>query len=281
MTREKRQALLGCWYGLLSVVFLCAVFVAAPARAEDAPAAIAQGFTMNGEQTPGAIVSFADGSKSGNVKLANSASAEKLAGVISQKPLVELSGGEEQAQVVISGMALVLVSDVNGTMKYGDKIAPSPVSGVGMKATASGLVLGTAAGDFSAIQQVAERKIRNKDGVEQTVKIGLLPVQINVSYYQAPDDDRSILPPFLQQFINTVAGKPVGLIRSIIALLLLVAGLGGIAVLIYASVRSSIISIGRNPLSAPAVHRSLLEVGAIAVGVLLVVVIAVYLVLAI
>lgn len=266
---------------LLLVAFVFVGLVAVPALAADDTAAISQGFKTEGEVTPGAIVSFTDKSKNGAVKAANIDSADRLAGVVARKPLVELSGGTQQTQVVISGTVLALVSTINGSVSYGDKIAASPISGVGMKATESGLIVGTVAQDFSAAQQVTERKVRDRKGVEQTVKIGLLPVQVNVSYYRAPDDDQTILPAFLQQFVNAVAGRPVGLMRALIALALLVTGFGAATVLIYASVRSSIISIGRNPLSAPAVHRSLFEVGAMSGGILLVMVIAVYLVLAI
>lgn len=252
-----------------------------PVFAADDTAAISQGYEAEGEVTPGTIVSFTDKSKNGAVIAANVDSADRLVGVVARNPLVELSGSALQTQVVINGTVLVLVSTINGTVSYGDKIAASPISGVGMKATESGLVVGTVAQDFSGAQQVTERKVYDRDGVEQTVKIGLLPVQVNVSYFRAPEDDQTVLPAFLQQFVNAVAGRPVGLIRALIALALLITGFGAAAVLIYASVRSSIISIGRNPLSAPAVHRSLFEVGAMSGGILLVMVIAVYLVLAI
>lgn len=269
------------WGMLLLAALVFVGFASVPTSAADDTAAISQGYKTEGEVTPGTIVSFTDKSKTGAVAAANIDSADRLVGVVARNPLVELSGGALQTQVVINGTVLVLVSTINGTVSYGDKVAASPISGVGMKATESGLVLGTVAKDFSEAQQITERKVRDRKGNMQTVKIGLLPVQVNISYYRAPDDDQTILPAFLQQFVNAVAGRPVGLIRALIALALLVTGFGAAAVLIYASVRSSIISIGRNPLSAPAVHRSLFEVGAMSGGILLVMVIAVYLVLAI
>jgi hypothetical protein len=281
MSHEKRQSYVAKWGMLLLATLVFVGLMSAPTQAADDTAAISQGFKTEGEVTPGAIVSFTDKSKTDAVKAANIDTADRIVGVVARKPLVELSGSAQQTQVVINGTVLVLVSTINGNVSYGDKITASPISGVGMKATESGLVVGTIAQDFSAAQQVTERKVRDRKGIEQTVKIGLLPVQVNVSYYRAPDDDQTILPAFLQQFVNAVAGRPVGLIRALIALALLVIGFGASAVLIYASVRSSIISIGRNPLSAPAVHRSLFEVGAMSGGILLVMVIAVYLVLAI
>lgn len=270
----------GAWTVLAVLCFVLLGFGAMRvAAASDETAAISQGFLVDGDVVPGAIVSFAGTTKTGAVQLAHRDNADRMVGVVSQKPLVELSGSAKQTQVVLSGTALVLVSTINGDIKYGDKIAASPLSGIGMKATASGSIVGTATQDFSAAQSVSERKVKDLKGNERTVKVGLLPLQIDVSYYRSPEDDQTVLPSFLQQFVNAVAGRPVGLIRSLIALFLLIAGFGGVAVLTYASVRSSIISIGRNPLSAPAVHRSLIEVGAMGFGILLVMVIAVYLVL--
>lgn len=268
------------WVTLLAVSLLACLSIL-PVSAADETAAISQGYIVHEDVIPGAIVSFADASKSGGVKLADRDNADKMLGVVSRRPLVELSGSAKQTQVVISGTTLVLVSTINGEIKYGDKIAASPLSGIGMKATSSGSIVGTASQDFSAATEVSERTVRDLKGAQRTVKVGLLPMQVNVSYYRAPEDDQTVLPSFLQQFVNAVAGRPVGLIRSLIALLLLVSGFGGVAILLYSSVRSSIISIGRNPLSAPAVHRSLFEVGAMGIGVLMVMLIAVYLVLVI
>ena len=266
---------------LLAVFAIAGLGVIPVLAADDDTAAISQGFSTDGEVTPGSLVSLADTTKSGVIQAANVENVDRLIGVVSKKPLVELSGQAGQTQVVISGTVLALVSDINGEVAYGDKITASPVSGVGMKATASGQVLGSASQAFSVAKEVSERTIRDRDGTERTIKIGLLPLQVNVSYYQAPDEDKTILPEFLQQFLNAIAGKDVSLMRSLLAFALLIAGFGSAAVLLYSSVRSSIISIGRNPLSAQAVHRSLFQVGATSIGILLVMLIAVYLVLVI
>jgi len=93
------------------------------------------------------------------------------------------------------------------------------------------------------------------------------------------DDEKSILPQFLINIAKSVAGRDVSVARVLIALLVLLAGIGSIAVVLYSSVRSSILSIGRNPLAASAVHKSLLEVSLLALGILLVMLGAVYLIL--
>ena len=240
--------------------------------------AISQGFkTTETDLAIGALVSLTSGSQS-TIQLGNTERINQLIGVVGDKPLLELSNNDKEVQVVISGTTSTLVSDINGDIKSGDKITASPINGVGMKASDSSLVVGTAQDDLGSTATTT-RTINDKSGQPQSVKVGSVPVQINVTYYVAPDDNNSFLPPFLQSLANTVAGKEVSAIRVLISSLVLVFGFASIAILLYSSIRSSIISIGRNPLSEGAVRKSLFEVGATALGILLVMLIAIYLVL--
>ena len=244
----------------------------------ESTAAISQGFkTSEANLAAGALVSLTAGSQS-TVQLTNTERVNQMIGVIGDRPLIELSNNDKEVQVVISGTTLALVSDINGDIRSGDKITASPINGVGMKANASSLVVGTAQDDLSTVKTTA-RTINDKQGQPQSLKVGAIPVQVNVTYYVAPDDKDSFLPPFLQSLANTVAGKEVSAIRVLISTIVLVFGFISIAVLLYSSIRSSIISIGRNPLSESAVRKSLFEVGATALGILLVMLIAIYLVL--
>lgn len=244
-------------------------------------AAISQGFQLRGDAVPGTLVSFIDDKDGGVVGLANVNNVEKLVGVVGEEQLVELSGKEGLTQVVTNGSTLALVSDINGPAKLGDKITASPLSGIGMKAVEAARVIGTAQHDFSEALQVTERQITDINGRDQTVRIGLVRVQVAASYYQPPENEKAFLPPVFQRFANVVTGRSIEPLRVLIAFAMLLAGFVGVGILLYSSVRSSIISIGRNPLSAKAVHRSLLEVGLTTFGVLLLTVIAVYLVLVI
>ena len=243
-------------------------------------AAISQGFqTSDTDITPGALVSLEEG-KQGVVHLANNERLSELTGVVADKPLIELSSSGKTVQVVTSGVTKTLVSDINGDVKAGDKITASPVNGVGMKATSNTQIVGIAQADLSSAS-VSERSIKEKDGTEQTIKISLVPTQINISYYVPQEEKKSIMPKFFQELANSIAGKDVSLMRMVVSALLLLLGIVSIAVLLSASIRSSIISIGRNPLSESAVHKSLLEVGGISIGILLVMLIAIYLILTI
>jgi hypothetical protein len=240
--------------------------------------AISQGFKTNEtDLATGALVSLTSGSQN-SIQLANTDRVNQLIGVIGDHPLIELSNSDKEAQVVINGTTIALVSDINGDVKTGDKITASPINGIGMKANTSSLIIGTAQAGLNSVSTTS-KTVKDKKGQPQSIKIGSVPVQINVTYYVAPEDKNAFLPPFLQSLANAVAGREVSPVRVLISSLVLIFGFVSIAVLLYSSIRSSIISIGRNPLSEGAVRKSLLEVGATSLGILLVMLIAIYLVL--
>lgn len=264
--------------GITLAIFF-AVFVAAPTLPTIAQntAAISQGFqTEDAGLEPGALVSF-ERSNNARVELANTDRLAQLVGVVSNNPLVSLSTGANEVQVVINGIAPVMVSNINGEVKAGDKITASPINGVGMKATSSSQVIGTAQEDFTA-NDSREVSVTDANQKNQRIRISTLLAQINVTY-AAQDTPQSFMPAFLQQLANSIAGREVSVLRIVIGLLLLLAGFIGAGILLFSSVQSSIISIGRNPLSEGAVHKSLLQVGLIAAAVLLATVLAVYTVL--
>lgn len=239
---------------------------------------ISQGFqTTDTNIVEGALVSLKPDTPN-TVELANTERADKLIGVVGENPLIELSDGANSVQVVTSGLTKVLVSNINGDIKSGDRLTASPIEGVGMKATQSGVVAGIAQDDLSTVE-TSERTITDKDGNSQIVKIGMIPIQVDTVFFAGNAVGSSFMPSAIQQLANNIAGHEVSAIRVLIASLLLLLLLVSVVVLLYSSVKSSIISIGRNPLSETAVHKSLLQVGLTVVGLLAFTVILVYLIL--
>lgn len=263
---------------VLSFLMLMVVFFAPSGlNAELQAAAIAQSFDTEGAKVvEGALVSLKSG-KPGVVELANTSNAHQLVGAVGEKPLVELGGSSSAAQVVTSGVAVVLASDIEGEIKTGDKITASPISGVGMKASSGVMVVGTAQADLASAE-TTEHFITDVNGNVHTVKVGLIPTQVDVAFY-SETGDRSYVPAFLQEFANAVAGKQVATIRVLIAVLILLLAFVSIAVLLYAAVKSSIISIGRNPLSEGSVRKGLWQAGLTVIGILIFTVVIVLLVL--
>lgn len=263
---------------LLAVCFgitLCSGTVVA---AEASGGAIAQGFNIDGtadDFVAGALVSTA-ASNAGHVQLATSGTAKRLVGIVGEKPLVALSDGTAKTQVVISGSTQVLVSDINGLIRAGDKITASPIAGVGMLAKSSDQIVGTAQSDFDVSQAAAEQ-VADAAGKAHDVHIGRVSLQIGVSFYQSPTS--GFIPPVVQGLADGIAGRPVSFIRIAVCTILLLLAVVSTTVLVYTSVRSGLISIGRNPLAAGAIRRQFLQIGVAVILVLGLVLLASYIIL--
>jgi hypothetical protein len=192
----------------------------------------------------------------------------RLTGVVGYKSLIELSKSESKGvQVVTSGVVAALVSDINGPVHKGDKITASPIAGVGMKATTSTLVIGAAQADLTSVT-VRSRSVTDKNGKKKDVAIGALPIEVQKGLYETSQDQGIFLLSGFQSAATRFTGHQVSLIRILIATFLILFLSVAVLILLYSAVRSSIISIGRNPLSADSVRKSLLQVGLIAVGAL-------------
>jgi translation elongation factor EF-1beta len=252
-------------------------FFAMPGQAQG-NSAIAQGFqTEDGGITAAALVSI-ERDNPNSIELSSADKASRLTGIVSNNPLIDLSDGGSSVQVVTSGLTFGLVTNLNGNIRNGDKITASPIEGVGMKATESTVVVGTAQGSLDDVE-TETRTIKDVNGNEKEVRIGLVPIQVSVAYYSVDVGKASFVPGFLQELANSVAGRNVSPIRVLVAALILLLLFVSVTVLLYSAVRSSIISIGRNPLSEGAVRKSLFEVALTVVAVLIFATLTIYLVL--
>ena len=262
----------------IPAIIACLFSVCLPAvAAAQGGASIGQTFpTKETNLAAGALVSMEHGSS--NIVLASIKNADRLVGITGASPLVEVSDGKGSAKVVTEGITSGLVSDINGDVKEGDRITASPIDGVGMKATQSTVVVGTAAADLSSVTP-SQRNIRDQDGNQRTVHIGVIPVRVSVAAYLVPAAQTSKAPAFLQDVANGIAGKPVSTFRVLFASLLFILLFGVVTTLMYSAIRSSIISIGRNPFSEGALRRALLQTGLIIGGITLGGLVLVYLIL--
>lgn len=246
-----------------------------------ATGAISQGYkTKSNEVTKGALMSLVS-SGSTEVEPANTNNVTSLVGVAADKPLVELSTSGQNTQVVVNGSTEALVSNINGDVKAGDKITASPISGIGMKALEATEIVGSAQAGLDTVTTV-NRTITDKDGKSETIKVGLLPIAINVSHYSAPASQGTIssfVPPFLQSIANTIAGRQVTPIRVLLGAAALLLGFVAIIVILSTAIRNGLISLGRNPLAQGALRKGLVDVIIAAIGLLVVTTVVVYVVL--
>ena len=260
--------------GISSAAVLAA---AAPAGAAGA---LSQGFTTNDPSlAPGSLV-ILHGGRSSTAEKATSDHVSQLIGVIGDKPLLAVSDGTQQVQVVTSGVTLAAVSDINGAVKIGDKITASPLEGVGMKALTSTEIVGTAETNLSASKGIITKTITDLNGKATTVHIGTIQVQVNVSYYAVPQDRISaIVPTFLVNLGSSIAGKDLSPLRVLIGFSALIVGFVIAGIMLQTAVRSGIISLGRNPLAHGILRRGLIDVMVTSVAVLLITIATFYLIL--
>ncbi|HVX58602.1 MAG TPA: hypothetical protein VG964_02600 [Candidatus Saccharimonadales bacterium] len=241
---------------------------------------ISQGYTTSDQVSVGSIVSLKNNS-SDEVLATSSNNVGAILGVVidNGNSLLSLSNEKaSQVQVATSGVVQVLVSNINGSISQGDEITASPISGVGMKATDNTKVVGIAQASLNN-NNSSNETYTDKSGAKHPVVIGEIPVLINVSYYYK-QPDKTIIPSAIQNVANAFAGKTVSTLPILISMGIFIATLIIVASIVYSMIRSSIISVGRNPMSQSAVYRDLTQMSALVIGILAVSVVSIYMVLA-
>jgi hypothetical protein len=239
---------------------------------------LSQGFTSKDAIANGSIVSLKSGT-SDQVTASSAKEASAVFGVVisSDSSLLSLNNGAaNQVQVATSGTVPDLVSDINGGIKDGDAITASPINGVGMKATANTKIIGVAQEDLNN-NNSSNETYKNKEGTHH-IQVGLISVLVNVAYYYK-QPDKTIIPSAIQNVANSVAGKKVDSVPILVSTGIFLVTLVVVVSIIYAMIRSSIISVGRNPMSQAAVYRDVLQMSALVVGIIGVATVSIYLVL--
>jgi hypothetical protein len=260
---------------------ICLVIVAflifnLPLRA-NATTSISQSYATSDKLSLGSIVSLQKNS-SDQVVAANSSNTDGLLGTVvnANNSILALSNDDDdQVQVATNGTLQVLVSDINGTILRGDHITASPISGGGMKATSNVRIIGIAQGDLS---NGSQQSYTDKDGTKHSVIIGEVPVLVNVAYY-FKEPEKTLVPSALQNIADALAGKTVSTLPIIISSAIFIITLIVVVIIVYAMINSSIISVGRNPMSQSAIYRDIIQLSVLVMVILAVAVIAMYLVL--
>lgn len=239
---------------------------------------LSEAYVAEDDIAVGSIVAL-KANTSDTVVAAASGNADSVMGVIihdgnSLLTLTHTQG--ERVQVATAGLVPVLVSDLNGEIKQGDHITASPITGVGMKATANTKVIGIAQGEVTG--QTENYDYDDGSGNKQTVKLGQVLVAVNAAYY-FKEPESTIIPGALQDIANSVAGKQVEPLPIVISGAIFLITLIIVSSIIYSMIRSSIISVGRNPLAQSAVYRDVIQLSALVLAILGVALASIYLVL--
>lgn len=232
--------------------------------------------TSNGETLPAGTIIVADGN---TVRPARPDEGQYVFGVVAALPKGSLPPGA--VGVASSGVVSVLVSDIGGTIKSGDRIALSSIEGVGMKSQTSGWMIGTAQADFATSpRRAVQEQVAASDGKKTTVSIKQIPVLLSVTYYN-PDSGTAGngIMGSLQNTLESAVGHSVPTDRVLLALLIFGVAIILLVTLVYSAVKHSLISIGRNPLAHTKITASLVKVLLTAVAVIIVTLGIIYLIL--
>ena len=262
------------WPTLIYLLSLCAIFIGITVPVL-AITPVSQSYLTDKTIPLGSLVAL-DGDSADKIIPADTNSVKNLIGVTinDSSPLVLTSGNSNSALVATSGIAPTLVSNLNGEIELGDQITASPIAGVGMKATTNTKIIGVAQ------SQVSGKKTETvtADGHEEKIEVGEIRLLVSVGYhYQEPE--KTLIPTALQNIANAMAGKKVDPLPIIISLIIFIVTMIIVISLVYSIVRSSIISVGRNPLAQSAVYRNAIQMSVLVLAIIAVATVAIYLVL--
>jgi hypothetical protein len=207
----------------------------------------------------GSIVSL-DSKRPGFIILANKNSSNQPIGVAvkNNSSLLAIDSSDTKIQVSINGSAHTLVSTVNGDIDNGDYIAQSEISGVGAKAKPGDKTIGIAQTTFnSASQNASIQKIKDASGKEKEVNIGGIPVLVSPGAIPKTSQDGTSA---IEDWAGRLAGRRVSLLRIVVSGVVAVVAITSIIILIYSSIRNSIIAVSRNPLAKPMIFEALAQI---------------------
>jgi hypothetical protein len=248
--------------------FIFSVVVVISIGSSALASSITSGYGANTDVQIGMIVGLVRGD-SNKVEPINSDRTVEAIGVAvnNNDSPITLSGENQKVYVASSSKYAVLVSDQNGSIKEGDYITLSSLSGIGMKADEfQSVIIGQAAQEFngrSSASYLSTTKVSNNKGKQRDINIGR--IEVNIGIVKNPlVKNVTDAPELLQRAGKTIAGKSVTAPRLYIALTLLILVSAIASSVIYSSVRSGIISIGRNPLSKRLIIKGILQMVLIA-----------------
>lgn len=264
--------------------YLVALLVAGPVMAQTYSGGV-QGYAADTPLDTGTIVQLA-GKDADRVKVATKSELQNMFGVIvdrNQLPvMLSDENVENQVFVAASGTYNVLVSTEAGSIAAGDYVTLSSINGVAMKAgTEEKTVFGRANAGFDGSGVVlGTAPLKDTDGkTTSTVKLATVPVTIDIKRNPNQKSTKANLPDALQRIGQAIAEKEVSPVRIYLSAGITAVSIIAAIAIVYAGVRNSVISIGRNPMSKKSIFRALLEIILTSLVILIIGLFAVYLLL--
>ena len=241
--------------GLFSALILLSLSPVGAASAN-----ISKSYKSSDQIPNGSLVSL-DNQKTDYVIQSNTKNGSKLLGVAvaADDSLLAVNPTDGSVQVATSGTAVALVSDLNGSIKVGDQIGVSPFDGIGMKISGGGRVLGLAQTELNSSSTGAQKQtVKDASGKDITIYVGLVRVTLGAgsSTASGTNSESQQLNPF-QKIAKNLTGHTVSTWRVVLSLIIIIVAIISLITLTYAAIFGSIISVGRNPLGAHNVFKTL------------------------
>jgi len=249
-------------FGLLIVIgVLVAILFAGSAQAQD----FIQGYGTESKLIKGTIVSTVQEDPT-RVIAGKPENSANLLGVVvrSDESAITLSSDTSGVYVSTLGKFETLVSNLNGSVEAGDYITISTITGVGMRADSrQETVIGRAVQDLNFTDSnnvLSTTTLTDDAGKQVEVAIGRILVELRAEENPLALGIFDRVPDFLLVTSEQIAGKPVSPVRiySGLAVLLVSFAIGGS--MLYTTMKSSFMAIGRNPLAKRSVMSGLRQV---------------------
>ena len=243
---------------------------------------VTQGYSSDKVLQRGTVVSL-DQADTSKVIAATRLNQNRLHGLVvaSNDSSFTLSNETEKTFVATIGRFDGLVSTEAGTIQPGDFLTMSNISGIAMKAgefdpyTVGKAIEGYDGSDNS----VSSTELRDNIGNTQKVSIGRVLVDISVGSNPLLRPVESSLPQFLEKAAETIADKQVSPVRVYLGIFIILSSASIAGSLLYSGTKSSMISIGRNPLSKKSITKSLMQIVLTSIIIFLIGLFGVYLLL--
>lgn len=264
--------------GLSSLVFcLVIAFLLMPPSVS----ALTKGYaTDDTGLMPGMVVALSESSTADEPKVERAAldKSTQVIGVstTSDGQLVAVGTDKSQIFVQTAGEATVLVSDLNGPVKSGDLLTPSPLLGILMKADQSmAPVVGIAIEDFD--ESTAKEQLIQEGSSQGRVRID--KVRVSLDHVAASNQYAGMTDSSLTRLGRALTGRDINELQVVAALAVFLIALVAEGGIIYGAISSSITAVGRNPLAGRIIRREMVRVVGVALAVLVIGVAAIYLIL--
>lgn len=264
---------------IVTALILSLFFVASSSNLLSAQT-VNQGFKSDESLRKGMIVAAVEGDET-KVEKGNEENFERLKGVVVQKNDSPVTLAEEGNDVFVANTGIydVLVSDENGEIKSGDYLSFSSLEGIAMKATdEQAIIIGRASQDFNGRDNVIGSQ--EDKNTKRKVNFGLIKTAVGVGHNPWLRTEKgSTIPKIVERVTTTIAGKPVNTTRAWLATAVFLGTIFIVGVMLYSGSRSSLISVGRNPLSKGVIIKGLLQVVILSVAIFITGLFGVYLLL--